>query len=315
MSVRALAYIGIGVGDITSWETFATGILGMQLGSRGDDGTLFMRMDERHHRIAVHPGGNDDIAYLGWEVDDEAALQALGEKLRAAGIAYTLGDAQACRARNVGGLIACDDPAGIRSEFFWGALVQRPLPFNSPRGILGFHTGDEGMGHVVIGVPDAAAALRFYRDVLGMRVSDYIDFSVAGRPITATFMHCNPRHHSLAFAQTPGGKRLSHFMIQVNDLDDVGRTYSLCEREDVPIHQTLGRHVNDEMFSFYVTSPSGFTVEYGYGGRSVDDANWQIERYDATSIWGHRRLAIPVIPSVVEGQPQSRMQTPERTTR
>jgi 2,3-dihydroxybiphenyl 1,2-dioxygenase len=307
MSVRALAYIGIGVRDIKSWETFATGILGMQLGSRGDDGTLYMRMDERHHRIVIHPGGNDDVAYLGWEMDHEQALNALAEKLRGAGIAYTTGDADACRERSVGGFIACDDPAGIRSEFFWGALVQRPLAFNSPRGILGFHTGDEGVGHVVIGVPDAAVAMHFYRDLLGMRISDFIDFTIAGRPITAAFMHCNPRHHSLAFAPVPkGGTRLSHFMIEVNDLDDVGRTYSLCEREDVPIAQTLGRHVNDEMLSFYVSSPSGFTVEYGYGGRSVDDANWQVQRYDATSIWGHKRLA---------PAPTSVKPIPERITR
>jgi extradiol dioxygenase len=309
MSVRALAYIGIGVRDIKSWETFATGILGMQLGSRGDDGTLYMRMDERHHRIVIHPGGNDDIAYLGWEMDDERALSALAERLRGAGIAYTAGDADACRERNVGGFIAADDPAGIRTEFFWGALVQRPLAFNSPRGIVGFNTGDEGVGHVVIVVPDYVEAMRFYRDLLGMRVSDYIDFAIGGHAVTAAFLHCNPRHHSLAFVEMPkAAQRLSHFMVEVNDLDDVGRTYSLCEREDVPIAQTLGRHVNDEMLSFYISSPSGFTVEYGYGGRSVDDANWQVQRYDATSIWGHKRLA--PAPSASAVKP-----TPERITR
>ena len=87
MSVRALGYIGIGVRDLKAWETFATSILGLQIGSRGDDGTLFLRMDEHHHRIAVHPGGNDDIGYLGWEVADERALEALAEKLHGAGFA------------------------------------------------------------------------------------------------------------------------------------------------------------------------------------------------------------------------------------
>jgi extradiol dioxygenase len=306
MSVRALAYIGIGVRDITSWETFATGILGLQLGSRGDDGTLYMRMDERHHRIVIHPDGGDDVAYLGWEMEHEQALNALGETLLGAGIAHTVADADTCRARNVGGLITCDDPAGIRSEFFWGALVQRAQAFNSPRGIRGFHTGDEGFGHVVIGVPDFGAAMRFYRDVLGMRVSDFIEWTIGTRPIRAGFMHCNARHHSLAFAQAPNAAtRLSHFMVQVDDLDDVGRTYSLCEREDVPIAQTLGRHVNDEMLSFYVFSPSGFTVEYGYGGRSVDDANWQVQTYDTTSIWGHKRLAVAPPVSAVRSAPDA----------
>ena len=33
---------------------------------------------------------------------------------------------------------------------------------------------------------------------------------------------------------------------------------------------TLGRHTNDHVTSFYSRSPSGFMVEYGWGGRCVD---------------------------------------------
>lgn len=295
MSVRALGYLGIGVRDLKAWETFATSILGLQIGSRGNDGTLYLRMDERHHRIAVHPGGNDDLAYLGWEVAHQDALNELGEKLRAAGVAVTAGDEAACRERGVGGFIACDDPAGIRCEFYWGALLQRRLAFVSPRGLGGFHTGDEGLGHVVVGVPDGAAYLAFYRDLLGFRISDFIEWTVPGRgEIHATFLHCNQRHHSIAFTNSPHGqKRLAHFMVEVNELDDVGRTWSLCDREDVPIAQSLGKHVNDEMLSFYIVSPSGFTVEFGYGGRLVDDATWEVATYDWPSIWGHKRSGAP----------------------
>lgn len=41
------------------------------------------------------------------------------------------------------------------------------------------------------------------------------------------------------------------------------------------------------MFSFYSDTPSGFQVEYGYGGRHVDDEKWQVQYYRAASIWGH----------------------------
>ena len=30
---------------------------------------------------------------------------------------------------------------------------------------------------------------------------------------------------------------------------------------------TLGTHTNDRMTSFYVRTPSGFEIEYGFGGR------------------------------------------------
>jgi hypothetical protein len=49
---------------------------------------------------------------------------------------------------------------------------------------------------------------------------------------------------------------------------------------------TLGRHSNDQMVSFYVVT-SGFEVEYGGGGRLVDDATWQVQRHDRGGLWGH----------------------------
>jgi hypothetical protein len=47
------------------------------------------------------------------------------------------------------------------------------------------------------------------------------------------------------------------------------------------------------MFSFYMASPSGFNVEFGWGGKTVDDTTWQVEHYHSTSVWGHRRQPVP----------------------
>ena len=51
---------------------------------------------------------------------------------------------------------------------------------------------------------------------------------------------------------------------------------------------SLGRHTNDLMTSFYVRTPSGFEIEYGTGGRLIDDDTWKVGAYDAQSLWGHR---------------------------
>jgi hypothetical protein len=58
---------------------------------------------------------------------------------------------------------------------------------------------------------------------------------------------------------------------------------------------TLGRHPNDEMFSFYGFTPSGFQFEFGWGGRLIDDADWTPKTYDRISDWGHHP------PGVVKG--------------
>src|SRR5205807_222696 len=53
--------------------------------------------------------------------------------------------------------------------------------------------------------------------------------------------------------------------------------------------QALGRHPNDRMVSFYVRSPSGFEIEYGWGALEVGE-DWTVTQYDAVSVWGHKMV-------------------------
>jgi hypothetical protein len=91
-----------------------------------------------------------------------------------------------------------------------------------------------------------------------------------------------------------GRKGLHHFMVELRSLDDVGQGYDLAQLEDGRVAYTLGRHTNDWMTSFYSHTPSGFFVEYGWGGRVIDPATWQPhETFDGPSFWGHERLHMP----------------------
>ena len=79
-------------------------------------------------------------------------------------------------------------------------------------------------------------------------------------------------------------------MIETCFLDDVGQAYDLALRTPEMIGTTLGRHVNDEVTSFYSWSPSKFLFEYGWGGRTIDPAGWTPhERTEGPSLWGHDR--------------------------
>ena len=198
-SVAQLGYLGLGVSDVDEWERFATQILGLETGGRDRDGSLFLRMDEYDHRFLVHPEGADDLACVGWEVTDERALEAMTEQLKAAGVMVARGTEVEAEARRVRGLIRFQDPSGIASEVYYGPLLSFERPFRSSRAISGFETGVQGLGHIVVAVNDFDQSLSFYRDVLGMRVSDFIPFEIApGVRPTLAFLRCNPRHHSLA---------------------------------------------------------------------------------------------------------------------
>jgi 2,3-dihydroxybiphenyl 1,2-dioxygenase len=132
--------------------------------------------------------------------------------------------------------------------------------------------------------------LDFYTRLLGFRVSDFIREELApGFVADVAFLHCNGRHHTVAFASMPFPKRTHHFMIEVTDIRDVGLAYDRCMDARVPFEMTLGMHPNDRMFSFYVRTPSGTNVEFGWGGLMItDEEAWQTVTYDKLSAWGHR---------------------------
>ena len=290
MGISQLGYIGIGVSDIKGWEQFATGVLGLEVSERATDGSLYLRMDEHHHRLALYPTGEDDVTCIGWELSEAGSLESLIPKLQAAGVEVKRGTKEDRERRKVCDLIRFEDPNGIPLELFYGPLVV-DRPFQPSRPIAGFKAGPLGLGHVVLASRDFEGSISFYTDILGLRISDYVHGDRPGvGHVTLVFFHCNPRHHSLAFLSSAlSPKKISHFMLELNALDDVGSTYYLCQEKKIPITMSLGRHTNDQMLSFYMQSPSGFNVEYGWGARLVEDATWVVQQHTAGSVWGHVR--------------------------
>lgn len=283
--ITSLAYFGVTSPRFKEWETFGPEVLGCELAPAGPDGAVRLRFDEMCYRVMVHPGERNDVAYLGWTTSGESAAVALAERIQAEGVKVHRASAEQAASRGVVGFLWFIDPMGFRQELIWGHLRPRTV-FRPGRPMSGFRTGDQGLGHAVLGVPELSSADRFYRDVMGFHLSD----TVVDGPIHAHFYHVNGRHHSLAIARPPNGKAsFLHIMFEVNSLDDVGTALDLCEERNVPITRTLGAHTNDRMTSFYLHSPSDLRIEYGWGGLDVHDL-WVPRYYDRTSIWGHRHL-------------------------
>jgi len=290
-SVAQLGYVGVGTSDPKAWQDLATNILGMPVVAGDDKSTFYLRMDEYHHRVELRSGGRDDLEFVGWEVADRATLERVAQQLEDGGVRVTAGTRDEADGRRVIDLVKCVDPNGIATEIFCGRPVN-PQPFQSTRAMTGFKTGDMGLGHILVYARSRDDTVRFYRDLLGFRVSDFTEVRANNGTVRLAFLHCNPRHHSIAILEVPDApKRINHIMLECNSLDDVGSGRDLCLRHGVPIAIDLGRHMNDHMVSFYLANPSGFALEYGWGGRIIDDATWQIEHYTAVdSLWGHPQL-------------------------
>ncbi|HSU07010.1 MAG TPA: VOC family protein, partial [Acetobacteraceae bacterium] len=246
MSVQGLGYVGIGAANFDDWSDFATGWLGMQAVERGATTQAF-RMDDLRQRLIIDSELSRGRSCFGWEVEDSTALDLLAARLERASVAVRREPKALADQRLVGELISFSDPAGNRLEAFHGAQVA-PEPFRPGRAISGFRTGPLGMGHVVLGVPHMDTALRFYRELLGFRISDYIL-----SPVTAYFLHVNPRHHSLALFEI-GRSGFHHLMVELYSFDDVGQGYDVALGDPDRIAVTLGRHPNDLITSFYMRS-------------------------------------------------------------
>lgn len=283
-AVIGLGYALVEGPDLIAWKEFAADLLGLQVAAQTDD-RLLLRMDERAYRLDIRRGDAAGVTALGWEVAGPADLEQLARALESHGYVVKGGDADLCHERQVSGLAVFHDREDQRLELFYGMKKSRDR-FVSPTGAR-FVTGSGGLGHAFQTVRDVHAYNELYLDILGFKLSDYIELNAT---TNATFAHANWRHHSFAWAplaHAPQG--VAHLMFEVDELDLVGRAWDKVQAGAAPVAATFGKHSNDEMISFYVRTPSGFQVEYGFGGKVIDDATWSPSRYDAASYWGHKR--------------------------
>lgn len=306
MKLYGLGYIGLTAADPAAMMPFWTDVVGLMPAkllpgesyptpfapeppaSAGTgvapDGSTYLKMDDYQWRIAVHPGAGPGLAYLGFEVADDVALDAAIAEVTAAGVDITRGTAEEAAARGVADLAWCTDPCGHRVELFHGPMNDRN--FVSPTQAE-FKTGELGLGHALMFVADIDACLRFYRGALGFKRSDFINL---GPGMTAQFLRCTPRHHSVGLMQLGPMNMFNHLMLEVTSVDMVGAALDRATAAGVKLTRTLGRHLNDRMVSFYMQSPAGFEVEIGWDGVMVDEATWRDREAAGGEIWGHQRV-------------------------
>ncbi|NKY52462.1 VOC family protein [Nocardia vermiculata] len=287
--IHSLGYVKIEITDIDAWRKFAIDTVGFGTGSGSDPDALYLRMDEHGHRLELTPGTVDQVLAVGWQARDGAALDRIAAAVTAAGTTVkTLSQAEA-DARGVEAVITFEDPCGTPLEVFHGPKLDHS-PVVTAHGHR-FVTGSLGLGHIVIPVGDVGAASDFYTEVLGFasRGAFRMQAPPEAGPMRIRFLSSNARHHTLALMPLPdpGAPRLIHIMVEVDELDDVGRALDRVVGSGYHLSSTLGRHTNDKMISFYARTPGGWDLEFGTGGMIVDNATYSAEEITADSYWGH----------------------------
>jgi catechol 2,3-dioxygenase-like lactoylglutathione lyase family enzyme len=207
------------------------------------------------------------------------------------------------------GIRRLDPPAGFESNGLWfrdqdGRLLEirvaeksspddktpgridsapagaRGAPFRSRAGT----TRPTRLAHILLFTRDVDAAVRFYKDVLGMRLSDRSGSDIA-------FMHGihGSDHHMVAFAHSehPG---LHHTSWDVGSLHDIGLGAMQMADKGYSKGWGLGRHVLGSNYFHYVQDPWGSYAEYSCDMDYIPaGTDWQAGDFgaeDAFYVWG-----------------------------
>lgn len=290
MPIESLGYLLLESPDLPAWQEFAGDFMGlMPVGEEG--GPLRYRMDDFPQRLVVAPGPAPKMAAMGFEVLNARDLDRVVAAVETAGIKVTAGSDEEADDRRVTGFVGFDDPGGNRVELFYGPIFDHQ-PVQLPT-VSSFVTGDQGLGHLIVTGEDGRALMEFYTGVLG-----FYERNTSGtRDRTTWFMSPNDRHHTLGIVSMPGPGRLLHLMVEAATLDDVGLALDRAQRVEVPMMNSLGKHTNDQMISFYVWSPEGYAIEFGFGGLRVQGEQ-PTYRITEGALWGHKFTPRPGSPTM-----------------
>lgn len=291
MGIKSLGYVIIETAQADAWDRFLTSVVGAMRSENHDDRVALYRIDDRPFRFRIEAGDTELLVAAAYDVGDAAGLDALRSCLASAGRPIAEGTAEEAAERGVAAFVRTSDPAGNGLEFFYGDR-RDDVAFISPAGVSGFVTGDMGMGHAVFAAPNFEECHAFYKaigfhdtDIPRFHFSDAADDPGMG----FAFMHAdNGRHHSVALGEMPQPpSRCIHLMLEMRTQSDVGKCYDRMRLAKVPESASIGRHVNDQTFGFYMQTPGGFDLEIGADPLVIDPASWVPTAHLQPSEWGH----------------------------
>ncbi|MCY4551086.1 MAG: VOC family protein [Defluviicoccus sp.] len=259
IDLQDIRYVRVGTADLDSAIAFGTDILGLQLVGREGKSAYFrsdkveVRGDTRDHTL-VYTEGDPADHRIGFELKDPSKIDAVASALDDAGFPVRAGTPEECVSRRVRDLVMATDPSGNNIE-----IVGRPY-HSGVRYYPGRDAGVTEFSHIGMFSTDANRDEAFWTGVFNARVSDWVG--------EAPFFRINTVHHSLVlFPSNRSG--IQHINHQVEDLDDVMKSYYFLKQQGVRIVWGPGRHPVSTAIMVYFEGPDGVTYEYSVGVKHI----------------------------------------------
>ena len=242
ISVRKIAHACYEVPDLDKQVEYYTNILGLTLSAKDKD-AVYLSNTVDHHSVVLKKGAQPKCTHIGFQIGPDDDLNAFEKQTAAKSL-------KTARKKDpeptISDMVTFQDPKGTTMEVF-----KRPDPVNTKfqrNGIV-----PHKLGHVAFHCADVQAVTKFYVDVLGFRVSDWMgDFF--------SFLRCGADHHTINLVETGKNK---HFHTAF-ELRDWGHLQTACDFLSINGYRMLwgpGRHgIGHNLFAYH-QSPSGLITE------------------------------------------------------
>ncbi len=253
--VTEIRYVGYGVVDFDAEAGFYADVWGLER-VPSDDGMAWFKTQghDEHHVVRLRKADENRVDVIALAAPINADVDALAAQVRAGG-GKIVHEPQALTTPGGGYGFRFFSPDGLLFE------VSAGVARGPSRQLAQWEGVPEKISHIVLHSPDHKALVKWFCDVLGFKVSDWLgDFMC--------FLRCNSAHHR--FAILPGPPCLNHVAYDMLTLDDMMRGAHRLKQKGIDIGWGPGRHTaGNNTFSYFVT-PGGFVAEYTSELEEVD---------------------------------------------
>jgi hypothetical protein len=299
MEITGIGYVGFESPNSDVMKEMGPKVWGFGLDESRDDGITYLKMDDAFFRVAVHPGPDNKLNYIGFEVRTQPLWEQAVETLRSVGVEIVMGSDELCHQRGVSGLAQFRDPAGWPLELFWGQWFKARswLP-GRPHG--GFYQSERfGVGHLILRSFNREDCDTFVEKVMGFRPYRghgnwhwSSGYRAKLNDITHNYGYQGDPNHRYGDTHTEGWG--CHIGIYNNEFVDVAIAYDLATQLELPgSSRGLMSPSFDPAIAFEVETPAGFGIQYHSPPVLAPDATY-IERVphpDHQLIFGYANSA------------------------
>lgn len=261
ISLNDIRYVRLGTTDLDFAVKYCTEILGLEVVRRRERAVYF-RSDSRDHTLVYFEGDPLDHT-VGFELCSLEALEEAKNILENAGCSPTWGTAAQCEERFVSAFLAFRDPSGNQIDLVW-------RPHHSGwRYFPSRDAGITGFSHIGLRSTDSLRDEKFWTQVMGARVSDWIG--------TSPLLRIDETHHKIALfpSEYPGVQHINH---QVESVDDIMRSWYFLQDKGVKITFGPGKHPTSTAMFLYFEGPDGMVFEYSSGVSNITQEEQHLPR-------------------------------------